>query len=123
MRVFDRRAAGFWPGEGCGVAVLATAEAAEDAGRVRDDPEDRHADRIDRGLLDMSLTDAVKMYREAIEQGTDSRPQARRSRVPSSMPIDRGARPPVRRVPCREPISGGAARDPRAPCRLAEPAR
>ncbi len=28
MRVFDRRASGFWPGEGCGVAVLATQEAA-----------------------------------------------------------------------------------------------
>lgn len=24
MRVFDRRSAGFWPGEGCGIAVLAT---------------------------------------------------------------------------------------------------
>lgn len=28
MRVFDRRAAGFWPGEGCGIAVLATRQAA-----------------------------------------------------------------------------------------------
>lgn len=28
MRVFDRRAEGFWPGEGCGVAILATREAA-----------------------------------------------------------------------------------------------
>lgn len=29
MRVFDRRSQGFWPGEGCGVLVLATEEAAE----------------------------------------------------------------------------------------------
>ncbi|HHC28988.1 MAG TPA: glutamate synthase large subunit, partial [Rhodobacterales bacterium] len=31
--------------------------------------EDSLADRIERGLLDLSLTDAVKKYREAIDQG------------------------------------------------------
>jgi enediyne polyketide synthase len=34
MRVFDRRAAGFWPGEGCGIVVLASAAAAAKADLV-----------------------------------------------------------------------------------------
>lgn len=32
MRVFDKRAAGFWPGEGCGIAVLASEAAASRLG-------------------------------------------------------------------------------------------
>lgn len=32
MRVFDRRASGFWPGEGCGIAILATETAASRIG-------------------------------------------------------------------------------------------
>ncbi|SNR77823.1 type I polyketide synthase [Puniceibacterium sediminis] len=32
MRVFDKRSSGFWPGEGCGIAVLASEEAAQKLG-------------------------------------------------------------------------------------------